>query len=133
MHRSLSGWGWRKRGADIISRKLDEIFPGHGIDSGEHVGNLSIAERQMVEIATTFCDIGKPVRLVILDEPTSSLDARLAGQLLTYVRKFVATGGSIIFISHILSEILGIADRIVVMKDGRVVAERPADHFRNIA
>lgn len=129
MHRSLSGWGWRKRGADIISRKLDEIFPGHGIDSGEHVGNLSIAERQMVEIATTFCDIGKPVRLVILDEPTSSLDARLAGQLLTYVRKFVAGGGSIILISHILSEILGIADRIVVMKDGRVVVERPADQF----
>ncbi|SMC70590.1 sugar ABC transporter ATP-binding protein [Rhizobium sp. RU36D] len=129
MHRSLSGWGWRKRGADIISRKLDEIFPGHGIESGEHVGNLSIAERQMVEIATTFCEIGQPLRLVILDEPTSSLDARLAGQLLSYVRKFVASGGSIIFISHILSEILGIADRIVVMKDGRVVAERPAAEF----
>lgn len=129
MHKPLSGWGWRRRGADIIGRKLDEIFPGHGIDSGEHVGNLSIAERQMVEIAITFCEIGHPVRLVILDEPTSSLDSRLAGQLLAYVRRFVAAGGSVIFISHILSEILGIADRIIVMKDGRVVTERAASGF----
>ena len=129
MHRPLQGWGWRRRGAEVIRRKLDEIFPGHGIDSAEQVGNLSIAERQMVEIATTFCEIGNPVRLVILDEPTSSLDARLAAQLLAYVRIFVASGGSIIFISHILSEILGIADRIIVMKDGRIVSERPASEF----
>ncbi len=129
MHRSLAGWGWRKRGADIIAKKLDEIFPGHSINASEQVGNLTIAERQMVEIATTFCEIGNPVRLVILDEPTSSLDARLAEQLLTYVRSFVRTGGSVLFISHILSEILTIASRIVVMKDGKVVAERPAADF----
>lgn len=129
MHRGLAGWGWRKRGAEIIARKLDEIFPGHSIDASEQVGNLTIAERQMVEIAITFCEIGNPVRLVILDEPTSSLDARLADQLLTYVRSFVASGGAIIFISHILSEILSIASRIVVMKDGKVVVERAAAEF----
>ncbi len=129
MHRSLNGWGWRKRGADVIAKKLDEIFPGHSIAASEQVGNLTIAERQMVEIATTFCEIGNPVRLVILDEPTSSLDARLAEQLLTYVRSFVQAGGSVLFISHILSEILSIASRIVVMKDGKVVAERPAADF----
>ncbi|TPP03934.1 sugar ABC transporter ATP-binding protein [Rhizobium glycinendophyticum] len=129
MHRGLAGWGWRKRGAEIIARKLDEIFPGHSIDASEQLGNLTIAERQMAEIAITFCEIGNPVRLVILDEPTSSLDARLADQLLTYVRSFVASGGAIIFISHILSEILSIASRIVVMKDGKVVAERAATEF----
>lgn len=129
MHPDLKGWGWRKRGAKIITRKLDEIFPGHGIDSEDQVGTLTIAERQMVEIATTFCALGNRVRLVILDEPTSSLDARLAEQLLAYVRHFITSGGSVLFISHILSEILSIADRIVVMKDGRIVAERAALAF----
>ncbi|MCZ8178051.1 MAG: sugar ABC transporter ATP-binding protein [Rhizobium sp.] len=129
MHRSLKGWGWRKRGATLIESKLAEIFPGHSIDCHEAVGNLTIAERQMVEIAITFCEIGSPVRLVILDEPTSSLDARLAEQLLAYVERFVRDGGSILFISHILGEILSVSSRIVVMKDGKVVAQRPADEF----
>jgi ribose transport system ATP-binding protein len=129
MHRSLKGWGWRKRGATLIESKLQEIFPGHSIDCHEAVGNLTIAERQMVEIAITFCEIGSPVRLVILDEPTSSLDARLAKQLLAYVERFVRDGGSILFISHILGEILSVSSRIVVMKDGKVVSQRPAEEF----
>jgi len=63
---------------------------------------------------------------VILDEPTSSLDAKVTGQLLAFVRAFAATGGSTVLISHLLGEILSTADRVVVMRDGRVVAERPA-------
>ena len=129
MHRSLKGWGWRKRGAALIESKLQDIFPGHSIDCHDAVGTLTIAERQMVEIAITFCEIGSPVRLVILDEPTSSLDARLAEQLLAYVERFVRDGGSILFISHILGEILSVSSRIVVMKDGRVVSQRPAEEF----
>jgi ribose transport system ATP-binding protein len=129
MHRSLNGWGWRKRGAQLISGKLDDIFPGHSIDCHETVGNLTIAERQMVEIAITFCEFGSPVRLVILDEPTSSLDARLAEQLLAYVERFVRNGGSILLISHILGEILSVSNRIVVMKDGKVVGQRPAEEY----
>lgn len=117
------------RAAKIIEKSLDAVFPGHGIDSGRTVGDLSIAERQMVEIALAFSDAGTPARLVILDEPTSSLDASLARQMLDHVRRFIAAGGSVIFISHILHEILETADRIVVMKDGRVVAERPAHRF----
>ena len=59
---------------------LDAIFPGHGIDGGATLGDLSISERQMVEIAIAFLAAGAPVRAVILDEPTSSLDAsRSAG------------------------------------------------------
>ena len=129
MHRTLTGWGWRRRAARIIGAKLDEIFPGHGIDPNGVVSDLSIAQRQMVEIATAFSQVAQPVKLVILDEPTSSLDASLATQLLYYVRSFVAAGGSVIFISHILSEILSTSDRIVVMKDGKVVTERPAVEF----
>ncbi|MGZ2506688.1 ABC-type sugar transport system ATPase subunit [Rhizobium beringeri] len=129
MHRHLGGFGWRRRAAKIIEKSLDTVFPGHGIDSSRTVGDLSIAERQMVEIAMAFSDAGIAPRLVILDEPTSSLDASLARQMLDHVRRFIATGGSVIFISHILHEILETSDRIVVMKDGRVVAERPAQGF----
>lgn len=129
MHRALKGWGWRRRAFGIISAKLDEIFPGHTIDPATPVGDLSISERQMVEIATAFSTVSEPVQLVILDEPTSSLDASLATQLLAYVRTFVGAGGAVIFISHIMGEILSVSDRIVVMKDGRIVAERPAADF----
>lgn len=129
LHRDLGGMGWRRRARAIIEAALAEIFPGHGIDSASAVGALSIAERQMVEIAMAFSDAGTAPRLVILDEPTSSLDAGLAAQLLTYVRRFVAKGGAVILISHILDEILSTASRIVVMKDGRIVAERPSGGF----
>jgi ribose transport system ATP-binding protein len=129
MHRGLTGWGWRGRAADVIRKSLDDIFPGHGIKPEATIGDLSIAERQMVEIATAFSTITHPVKLVILDEPTSSLDARLAAQLLAYVRSFVENGGSVILISHILGEILSATDRIIVMKDGKVVAERPSAAF----
>jgi len=129
MHPELQGFGWRGRALGIIRAKLDEIFPGHHIDCASAVGDLSIAERQMVEIAITFATVHDAARLVILDEPTSSLDAGLAKQLMDYVRAFVAGGGSVLLISHILSEILSTANRVVVMKDGKVVASRTAAEF----
>jgi ribose transport system ATP-binding protein len=129
MHPELKGWNWRKDGLVVIRTKLDEIFPGHHIDCTSTVGELSIAERQMVEIAITFARVHDAPKLVILDEPTSSLDAGLAAQLMDYVRAFVASGGSVLLISHILGEVLSTATRIVVMKDGKVVANRPADGF----
>lgn len=125
-HASIKGPGWRRRAEALMRAKLDEIFPGHGIAGSRVIGTLSFAERQMVEIATAFTETDTKVRLVILDEPTSSLDSGLAGQLLAYVRKFVAAGGAVVLISHILGEILSTADRVVVMKDGKVVADRPA-------
>ncbi|MDB5524106.1 MAG: rbsA 6 [Rhizobium sp.] len=129
MHSELTGWNWRKRALTVIRDKLGEIFHGHHIDCTSIVGDLSIAERQMVEIAITFATVHEAPKLVILDEPTSSLDAGLAAQLMDYVRKFVASGGSVLLISHILGEILSTSNRIVVMKDGKVVASRPAAEF----
>ena len=129
MHRDLGGFGWRSRSREIIRKSLDFVFPGHGIDAGGLVGALSIAQRQMVEIAMAFSETGLPPRLVILDEPTSSLDAGLAAQLLAHVRRFMAAGGAVILISHILHEVLNTASRIVVMKDGRIVAEKAAAEF----
>ncbi len=129
MHRGLTGWNWRARAADIAGASLDEIFPGHSITPGQTISDLSIAERQMVEIAVAFANSGKSPKLVILDEPTSSLDASLASQLMAYVRSFVERGGSVLLISHILGEIIETSDRIVVMKDGKVVADKAAADF----
>lgn len=128
-HRNLKGFGWKKRAGAMIAEKLDEIFPGHGIQDDDVVGDLSIGKRQMVEIARAFTVTDEPLHLVILDEPTSSLDAVTAEQLLTFVRKAVEGGQSCILISHLLGEILKASDRIVVMKDGKVVAEKPANEF----
>ncbi|CDX22949.1 putative ribose transport ATP-binding protein (rbsA) [Mesorhizobium plurifarium] len=128
-HPSLAGIGWRRRAADLIRAKLDEIFPDHGISADDIAGDLSIGRRQMVEVARAFTLTREPLHLVILDEPTSSLDAHTAGQLLSFVRRFVAAGGSCILISHVLGEVLQNADRIVVMRDGKVVAADAADVF----
>lgn len=128
-HAALTGLGWRRRAAALIAAKLDEIFPDHGISASDIVGDLSIGRRQMVEVARAFTVTRDRLDLVILDEPTSSLDAHTAGQLLAFVRRFVAAGGSCILISHVLGEVLRNADRIVVMRDGKVVASDAAGAF----
>src|SRR6185312_3042782 len=116
LHPSLTGIGWRKRAGDLIVGKLDEIFPGHGIGAGDIISDLSIGRRQMVEVARAFTETNEPVKLIILDEPTSSLDAHAAGQLLSFVRRVVGRGQSCILISHLLGEILQNSDRVVVMR-----------------
>ena len=128
-HASLKGVGWRRRAGDLILAKLDEIFPGHGISPSDVVRDLPIGKRQMVEVARAFTVTVDPLRLVILDEPTSSLDTQTAGQLLAFVRRVVAGGASCILISHLLGEILDHSDRIVVMRDGKMVAAGKAAAF----
>ncbi|MGV8855730.1 MAG: sugar ABC transporter ATP-binding protein [Devosia sp.] len=128
-HPSIRGLGWRRRSGALIEQKLDEIFPGHGIDVADIVQTLPIGKRQMVEVARAFTKTDAPLQLVILDEPTSSLDGHTSGQLMRFVRKAVASGISCIFISHLLGEILENSDRIVVMRDGKVVTADIAANF----
>src|SRR3954447_22643363 len=128
-HGSLSGFGWRRRAGDLILAKLDEIFPNHDISAADIVRDLSIGRRQMVEVARAFTVTDRPLHLVILDEPTSSLDAHTAGQLLAFMRRAVAGGTSTILISHLLGEVLDNSDRIVVMRDGKIVAAGHAASF----
>lgn len=128
-HPAIRGFNWRRRAAKLILEKLDEIFPGHGVGASDLVQDLSIGRRQMVEIARAFTVSEIPARLVILDEPTSSLDEHTAGQLLAYVRRSVGTGISCTLISHILGEVLRTCDRIAVMRDGKVVLSDVASGF----
>jgi ribose transport system ATP-binding protein len=129
VHPAIYGFGWRRRAGRLILDKLDEIFPGHGVRPGDLVQDLTIGRRQMVEIARAFSVSDAAARLVILDEPTSSLDAHTAAQLLAHVRRSVEAGVSCVLISHILGEVLSACDRIVVMRDGKVVLADVARNF----
>ena len=129
VHPALSGVGWRRAARRLIGDKLEEIFPGHGISTDDVIGDLSIARRQMVEIARAFAVTDIEARMVILDEPTSSLDATATEKLLAHVRRYVDAGGCCVLISHLLGEILETADRISVMRDGTVVALDAASAF----
>ena len=129
VHPSIRGIGWRRRSARLIAEKLDEVFPGHGISAEATVSDLSLGRRQMVEVARAFTVSDTPIRLVILDEPTSSLDSHTAGQLLNFVGRWVTAGGSCILISHMLGEVLSHSSRVVVMRDGKVVAGGKTQEF----
>ena len=130
LHPSIKGFGWRKRAGKLIGDMLDRIFPGHDIEPDALAADLSIGRRQMVEIARAFTVTGGgKLRLVILDEPTSSLDAKTARQLLDFVREEIKTGVSCILISHMLGEILDCSDQIAVMKNGQLVATGPVGDF----
>ena len=129
LHPALRGFGWRRRAGALIKAKLDEVFPGHGLSPDAVVSDLAIGQRQMIEIARAFTVTSEPLRLVILDEPTSSLDGHTAAQLFAFIRRSVEAGLSCILISHLLGEILGTSDRVVVMRDGRVVTSGPTASF----
>ncbi|MFJ6677521.1 sugar ABC transporter ATP-binding protein [Microbacterium sp. NPDC091382] len=113
------GWGWRRTAERRVAQTLDEVFPGHGIDIVRRVVDLSMAQRQMLEIARALCTDG--LSMLILDEPTESLSVDATRQLYTHLRALTAQGVSMVLISHRMQEVLANADRIAVMKDGRIV------------
>src|SRR5207245_7151754 len=84
------------------------------------IDNLSIAERQMVEIAKA---LSIEARVIIMDEPTSSLTISETERLLEVIADLKAHGIAVIYISHRLGEIMTSADRVVVLRDGRTVGE----------
>lgn len=92
------------------------------------VGSLSFADRQVIEIAKvlTIAERSRHEPIVLLDEPTSVLEAEEVDIVLTLVRR-LREFASVVFISHRLDEVLRVSDRIYVMTNGRVVAERSPD------
>ena len=127
LHPALRGRDWRRRATRLMLEQLDAIFPGHGLKGHELIADLTLTQRQMVEIARAFTVVSDPVKLVILDEPTSSLDAHTAAQLLAFVAKAGERGIATILISHMLGEIVHAAHRVLVMRDGRVAAILPRE------
>ncbi|MHC5002167.1 MAG: sugar ABC transporter ATP-binding protein [Planctomycetota bacterium] len=89
------------------------------IDLAAPVGRLAVADRQLVEIARSVA-VGS--RVLVLDEPTSSLAAPDIRSLFRLVGRLRDEGHAIVYISHVLEEVQAVADRYTVLRDGRVVA-----------
>ena len=106
---------WRKLYSEA-GRLLQSL--GVQLDLKQKARNLSIAQQQMVEIARAF---SLNARILIMDEPTSSLTLNEVADLFRLVRRLRDEGTAIIFISHRLEELFEIADRVTVLRDGTYV------------
>jgi ABC-type sugar transport system ATPase subunit len=106
--RTRKTWGAEARGA------LDAL--GLDVDQDALVGDLSLAERQLIEIARSAL---VDCRLLVLDEPTTALTAREVEQLFSVVRNLRDRGRAVLFISHRLEEVMAISDRVSVLRNGR--------------
>ena len=108
---------WRDEAREMARQALDRVFPDHGINVGAGLATLSIAQQQMVEIARATSD--PDVKMMVLDEPTSSLPARQTEQLQDYIKKSAREQKiAYIYISHRLKEIMFLADYIYIMQNG---------------
>jgi len=94
---------------------------GFDLDPDARVGSLPVGAQQRVEILKALY---REARILVLDEPTAVLTPQETDELFAVLRRLAADGHSIIFISHKLYEVLAIADRITVIRRGRVVGER---------
>jgi inositol transport system ATP-binding protein len=93
------------------------------IDPNETVSDLTIAQRQMVEIARA---VSFDAQILIMDEPTSTLSEREVSQLFGIVADLKARGSAVIYITHKIDEVFRIADEVTVLRDGRGVGSAPA-------
>ena len=99
-------------------------------DVDDLVSDLSLAQRQLLEIAKA---LSLNARVVIMDEPTSSLTSTETDRLMRVIGELKADGVSIIFITHRLNEVETCADRVVVLRDGSVVGELARDQIHRDA
>nr|WP_200866366.1 ATP-binding cassette domain-containing protein [Williamsia sp. D3] len=99
---------------------------GYDIDPRALVGELSAAERTAVAIVRALRGETPPA-LLVLDEPTASLPGPDAQLLFTALRRLTQAGGSVLFISHHLDEVLGLADTVTVLRDGRRITTTSID------
>lgn len=121
--RAMLGITWsdvRRRAAEVLERlNLD-------YDLDAHVGRLRPDQQQMVEIARV---LATDARVLILDEPTSSLTDDQAEALFTVIRRLRAQGVATIFVSHRLEEVMGLVDELTILRDGVTVCSEPIGNF----
>jgi ribose transport system ATP-binding protein len=113
---------WWSKLYDHARQLLAEL--GVGVDVSRSVASLDTPTRQLVEIAKA---LSLQARLLLLDEPTSALTPREVNTLFDLLRRLRDRGIGIIYISHQMSEVLAIADRITVMRDGQKIRTWLAD------
>ncbi len=100
--------------------ELGQAF-GLAVDPDARIADLSVGERQRVEILKALY---REARILILDEPTAVLTPMEADALFATLKKLVGEGLAVIFISHKLNEVMAISDRVLVLRAGRLVGER---------
>ena len=115
-----SRFGWLDR-EQLFARTNEVLRTFHHADirPEKRVGDLSVAARQIVEISRA---LAARARIILMDEPTSSLQRDDVAHLFNLIRKLSAEGIAVIYISHFLEEVRQIADRFTVLRDGRSVA-----------
>ncbi|GMA61108.1 hypothetical protein GCM10025859_15480 [Alicyclobacillus fastidiosus] len=113
---SFKGRRRRAQAKGMAEKALESVFPRNDIDVSKPVAELSLTQRQMIEFARATQNPN--LKLLILDEPTSSLTTERIEQLHTFVRNLKQQGVSIIYISHKLKEVIAIVDSLVVMRNG---------------
>jgi len=94
------------------------------IDPRDKVGKLSVSQMQMIEIAKAFSYNAK---IVIMDEPTSSLTEKEVNHLFTIIRKLKDRGCGIVYISHKMEEIFQLCDEITILRDGQWIITQPLE------
>lgn len=118
----------------VDSRKMyaetQKIFDALDIDvyPRQIIGDLSVSRRQMVEIAKA---VSYDARILVLDEPTSSLTENEVEHLFRIMKKLTQSGVGIIYISHKMDEILRISDEVTIMRDGQWIATRDSKELDN--
>jgi ABC-type sugar transport system ATPase subunit len=110
------------------ARELIAQF-GAGFDVCLPVLQLSAAERTIVAIARALDGWTRPDNVLVLDEPTAALHGDEVGKLFEAIRRVAQRGAGVIFISHRLDEVMDLADRVVVLRDGKKVADVAAGEF----
>ena len=114
-------WGEeRKRASAILSQ-----FGLGQIDLGAPVGRLGAVEKTLIAVARALLDWDDGEGVLVLDEPTAALSAPEVDRLFAAIRPLTERGVAILFVSHRFAESFEIADRVIVLRDGRVVASRP--------
>jgi galactofuranose transport system ATP-binding protein len=113
----LIHWAEMRRRASAVLARLNL-----DIDVSAPLSSLSIAVQQMVAIARAV-DID--ARVLILDEPTSSLDTSEVAQLFDVVRRLTADGVAVLFVTHFLDQVYEISQRITILRNGKLIGEYP--------
>jgi ABC-type sugar transport system ATPase subunit len=106
----------------LEAEKVMKVF-GLNVPGDTLVENLNIAHRQLIEIAKALAD---DARIVVMDEPTSSLTQEEGKKLFEVIKDLKNRGVSVIYVSHRMQEIFEIADRVTVLRDGQLVGVRDA-------
>src|SRR5258705_4353936 len=108
---------------ELIRRTRDVLAPlDPHIDPEATVRHLGVAQQQMVEIAKA---LSLDARLIIMDEPTATLTSHEIDRLFQTIGRLKQRGGAIVYVSHRLEEVKGIADRATILRDGAYVATGP--------